>query len=45
MVSPYVPLLHIKNWILGIKGHVCSFPHITEARCLGSYMCSWLSFF
>jgi hypothetical protein len=26
MVSPYVPLVHIKNGTCGIKGHVCSFP-------------------
>jgi hypothetical protein len=26
MVSPYVPLVHIKNGTLGLKGHVCSFP-------------------
>ena len=24
-VSPYVPIIHIKNGTLGIKGHVCSF--------------------
>jgi hypothetical protein len=26
MISPYVPLVHIKNGTLGLKGHVCSFP-------------------
>jgi hypothetical protein len=26
MAAPYVPLVHIKNGTLGIRGHVCSFP-------------------
>ena len=26
MLSPYIPLVHIKNGTLGLKGHVCSFP-------------------
>jgi hypothetical protein len=26
MVSPYIPLVHIKYGTFGIKGHVCSFP-------------------
>ena len=25
-LSPYVPVLHIRNGVMGLKGHVCSFP-------------------
>jgi hypothetical protein len=31
------------NWIPGLSS--CCVSDITEARCLGSYMCWWLSFF
>jgi hypothetical protein len=32
-VSPYVPLVHIKNGTLGSKGHVCSFPQNVQEVC------------
>jgi len=25
-LSPYIPVLHIRNGVMGLKGHVCSFP-------------------
>lgn len=31
--SPYVPVYHIKNGILGIKGHVCSFEQDIQSFC------------
>jgi hypothetical protein len=33
MVSPFVPLHHIKNGTFGLKGHVCSFPQRLETVC------------
>jgi hypothetical protein len=33
MIAPYVPLVHIKNGTLGIKGHVCSFPQQVQDVC------------
>jgi hypothetical protein len=26
LASPFIPLQHIKNGVLGIKGHTCVFP-------------------
>ena len=31
--SPVVPLVHIKNGIFGIKGHVCALPQHIESIC------------
>jgi hypothetical protein len=33
MISPYVPLVHIRNGTLGSKGHVCSFPQNVQEVC------------
>ena len=32
-VSPFIPLHHIKNGTMGIKGHVCSFPQDISSIC------------
>ncbi len=32
-VSPFVPLHHVKNGTMGIKGHVCSFPQDISKIC------------
>ena len=31
--TPYVPLFHIKNGTMGIKGHVCCFPSAIDRVC------------
>ena len=33
MVAPYIPLVHIRNGTLGLKGHVCSFPQCIKDVC------------
>ncbi len=32
-VSPFIPLHHVKNGTMGIKGHVCSFPQDISEIC------------
>lgn len=31
--TPYVPLVHIKNGTMGIRGHVCCFPSAIDTVC------------
>eukprot|EP00978_Attheya_sp_CCMP212_P012833 scaffold32061_cov35-Attheya_sp.AAC.1 len=34
IVAPYVPIVHIKNGVLGSKGHTCSFMQEVSEHCV-----------